>query len=438
MNADGGRGNGEAVSANDDDLVAVRSFVVRALREQPAARAGGQAGAAGWAGYVTDAVTGQRQGWRRPADIARFVERQLSRTGAPGCDAADGRRAAAALAGAVSAHAGPDGPGRVGGRRSVMAGPTLTEVVADMLAVLGARLPAGAPALPQPNVTLERVTEKLAGLGNQAGTQSAALGVRTLRAGRLDARVRFQLWSASAPEVDAAVLTLHSDLLDDREQLRSAGFLRFHVADTPPAEEFGSLTAWRKTTSFDLLYEYRYAAADDADSLITRIEVTTDPEQAAGPAREHETITHGLVRWDDEAAPALGLAGPTTIHRISALAFEPGPPLGGTVTVRRTDASGTPPVVQPDLDSFLAATGPAEVTQPPGALFASLGASGTTLTMGDWNVDLVPDEYAGFDRQLDPPIVLSTRSDRLSITYSEPGLDQTAVVYLRLTEKRER
>ncbi|MEU1465852.1 hypothetical protein ABZ467_35435 [Streptomyces sp. NPDC005727] len=412
MNADGSGGSGGPIGSIDDDLVSAHSFVVRALLELPTARAGGQAGVSGWAGYVTDAVTGERQGWRRPADIARFVERQLSRTAVPGS------------------------AGRVGGRPLVMAGPTLTEVVADMLAVLGARLPVAAPVLPEPNVTLERVTEKLAGLGNQAGTESAALGGRTLRAGRLDARVRFQLWAGSAPAVDSAVLTLHSDLLDDREQLRSAGFLRFNVADTPPAEEFDSLAAWRKTTSFDLLYEYRYAAADDADSLIARIEMTTDPEQAPSTAREHETITDGLVRWDDAEAPDLTLTGPATISRISALVFEPGPPLGGTVTVRRTDSSGAPPVVQPDLASFLAATGPAEVTEGPGVLFASIGPAGTSLTLGDWNVDTVPDEYVGFDRLLDPPIELVARSDRLSITYSGPGLDQTAVVYLRLTDKR--
>ncbi|WP_328331086.1 hypothetical protein OHA70_10480 [Kribbella sp. NBC_00382] len=403
MNADGSGGSGGPVSSIDDDLVSARSFVVRALLE-PA-----DGLAVGWAGFVTDAVTGQRQGWRRPADIARFIERQL-------------------------AVAVPAVPRR---RRLAVAGPTLTEVVADMLAVLGARLPATIPALPQPNVTLERVTEKLAGLGNQTGAESAALGVRTLRAGRLDARVRFQLWGGTAPLVDSAVLTLHSDLLDDREELRSAGFLRFNVADTPPAEEFDSLTAWRKTTSFDLLYEYRYDAGDDADSLITRIQVTTDPEESPSPAREQETVTDDLVRWDDQETPEFVLTGPATIRRISALVFQAGPPLGGAVTVRRTDASGAPPVVQPDLASFLAAIGPAEVTLSPGVFFASLGPAGTGLTLGDWNVDAVPDEYAGFNRVLDPPIGLLARSDRLSITYSGPGLDQTAVVYLRLTEKRE-
>ncbi|WP_020392160.1 hypothetical protein [Kribbella catacumbae] len=413
MNADGSGGSGGPVSSIDDGEMSARSFVVKAWFEVPTGESP-QSRLAGWYGYVHDTRTGGQVLWRRPAHITEFIERQLS--------------SAPAVVGAE---------GRTSGRRLLMAGPTLTEVVADMLAVLGARLPAALPALPEPNVTLERVTEKLAGLGNQTGTESAALGVRTLRAGRLDARVRFQLWAGSAPSVDSAVLTLHSDLLDDREELRSAGFLRFNVADTPPAEEFDSFSAWRKTTSFDLLYEYRYDDGDDADSLIARIEMTTDQEQAPSPAREQETITDDLVRWDDEETPDFVLTGPATIRRISALVFQPGPPLGGAVTVRRTDAAGTPPVVQPDLANFLVATGPAEVTLSPGVLFASIGPAGTSLTLGDWNVDTVPDEYARFDRVLDPPIELLARTDRLSITYSGPGLDQTAVVYLRLTEKRE-
>lgn len=399
VNTNGSGGPGAPIST-DDDLVSARSFVVRALLEE-----------SGWHGFVTDTASGERQGWRRPADVARFVERQLARV--------------------------PDGSTRTARLGAVVAGPTLTEVVTDMLAVLGARLPAPAPTLPEPNVTLERVTEKLAGLGNQTGTEPAALGTRTLRGGRLDARVRFQLWGGTAPAVDSAVVVLHSDLLDDREQLRTAGFLRFNAAETTLAEEFETVGGWRKTTSFDVLYEYRYVDSDDADSLIARIQVTTDPEQPASPAREQETITDELVRWDDEAAPELVVTGPTTIHRISALVFEPGPAIGGTVTIRRTDGSATPPVVQPDLTTFLAAaatsTAPTEMTVAPVDLFAGIGPAGTQLELGDWNTDALPDQYAGFDRVLDQPIELA-RSDRLSVTYSGPGLDQTAVVYLRLNQ----
>ena len=49
----------------------------------------------------------------------------------------------------------------------------------------------------------------------------------------------------------------------------------------------------------------------------------------------------------------------------------------------------------------------------------------------------MPDDYVGHDRLLDEPIVLATRDDRLEISYTPPpgpatGLDQTAVVYLRV------
>jgi hypothetical protein len=66
-----------------------------------------------------------------------------------------------------------------------------------------------------------------------------------------------------------------------------------------------------------------------------------------------------------------------------------------------------------------------------------LGATGDALELGDWNTDGSIDQYTGFDRRLDQAIALPTQLDRLSITYTPPpgpstGLDQTAVVYLRV------
>lgn len=398
VNTNSSGGPGAPISSTGDDLVSVRSFVLRALLEET-----------GWHGFVTDVGTGERQTWRRPSDVARFVERQLARL--------------------------PDPALRTARWEAVVAGPTLTEVVTDMLTVLGARLPAPVPTMPEPNVTLERITEKLVGLGNHTGSEAATLGSRTVRGGRLDGRVRFQLWGVTAPAVDSAVLVLQSDLLDDREQLRTAGFLQFNAAETTLAEPIAGLAGWRKTTSFDVLYEYRYVDNDDADSLIARIEVTTDPEQPDSPAREQETITDELVRWDNETAPALVLTGPATVRRISALVFAPGPAIGGTVTLRRTDSSGATAEIHPDLELFLAAAAagePAEVTLSPAALFAAIGPAGTALELGDTDIDAVPDQYAGFDRVLDRSIGLPARSDRLSLTYAGPALDQTAVVYLRL------
>ena len=326
-----------------------------------------------------------------------------------------------------------------------MAGPALTDVVTDMLTVLRARLPVPPPNVPGPNVTLERVTEKLVGLGNHFGAErTEALGQRTLRGGRLDGRVRFQLWGDTASEVDASVLDLQTELLQDRDVLGRAGFLRLDAAETALAERVDSVNGWRKATSFDVLYEYHYVDTDDANSLIVRVPVTVDPEVANSPDREVQTLTDEMVRWDDESAPVLRIRGPATIRRLSALAFVPGPDLTGHVVVTRTSGSAGPVTHLPDLTGFIDATGggaptatDADVTLTPADFFLALGSSGDTIALGDWDLDGVTDTYAGFDRRLDPAIDLPGSDDVLAVSYVAPpgpssALDQTAVVYLRV------
>ncbi|MGH4002073.1 MAG: hypothetical protein ACRDTJ_31930, partial [Pseudonocardiaceae bacterium] len=173
--------------------------------------------------------------------------------------------------------------------------------------------------------------------------------------------------------------------------------------------------------------------------------VTTNPEQAGSPARETAIITDDMVRWDNETAPTLMVAGPATVHRISALAYLPGPALGGTVTLQRVVAGTTaPPTHLPDLAAFLTAVGGerpaqtnADVTVSPADLLAGLGPASGQLDLGDWDTDGTPDRYSGFDRMLTAPIRLPTGADRFTISYSPapgagPGFDQIAVVYLRV------
>lgn len=400
-------------------LVVARSFVVRALLED-VDRAGHD-----WHGFVTDAETGVRRAWRTPGEAARFIESTLA---------------------AELASGGPvPGTGRI--RGAAMAGPPLTDVVSGMLALLGQHLPATPPGPPVPisNVTLERVTEKLVGLGDQAGTEpSGTLGMRALRGGRLDARVRFQVWAASPGDVDDAMRVLHADLLASGEHLRSLGFLRLRSTDTTLAEHVGTIPAWRKATSFDLLYEFRYTDSDDAASLIARIPVTSEIDGPAGGATERETVVDELVRWDDEQAAPLVVRGPAAVTRIAALAFVPGPPLGGTVSFRRTSGAAAPVVPLPDLDAFLAATTgdepthtDAEVTLAPAAALAALGPASPGPELGDWDTDGAADTYTGTDRRLGAPLRLPTAADRFEVRYAPPpgpttGLDQTAVVYLRV------
>lgn len=424
-----------------DPPVVARSFLVRALLEDDGRR---------WHGIVTDVETGARREWRRPGDVGRFVNRQLAAVGP--ADAASAPRFLTDVRDRVGpAVPGSPGPPLPAGRPLrarpaplglTMSAPTFTDVVTDMLAVLTTRLPATPPAMPDPNVTLEHVAEKAAGLGTHIGTErTEALGELPLRGGRLDARVRFQLWAASPGDVDAAMLSLHETLLDDSQDLFAAGFLRFAADGTTLAEHVATIPAWRKTSSYTVLYEYRYTDDDAADSLIARIPVRTEHGEEAAPTSETQTLTDELVRWDEEAAPPLVVRGPATIDHLSALAWVPGATPGGTVTFRRT--SGGAPTAFADLDTFLAATTGADPTHtdaevllaPAGAL-AALGTPVPGPSLGDWDTDGTVDAYTGRDRRLDPPIVLASAADRFEIRYTPPagpapGLDQTAVVYLR-------
>ncbi|MBZ2199666.1 hypothetical protein [Occultella gossypii] len=402
----------EQVGGAQTNLVA-RSFLVRALLED-ATGAGPR-----WHGIVTDVQTGTRTGWHHSGEIARAVDLALTSDVGPGADGLD----VPAVGADVSA-------------------PTLTDVVTAMLGVLGARLPAPLPGVPDSNVTIEQVTAKPVGLGDHIGTEGApALGTRTLRGGRLDARVRFQLWAGSSPEVDAAVLDLQSTLLDDRDALRAEGFLRFAASQTTIAEHIPVVPAWRKASSYDVLYEYRYTADDDADSLIARIPVTTGHGDEAAPTNEAQTIVDELRRWDDEGAPALTVTGPTAVGTIAAIAYVPGPALGGTVTFARSSGAG--PTAFADLDGFLTAAGgavpthrDATVTLTPAAALAALGPAVPGPDLGDWDTDGTVDAYSGAARRLTTPILLAA-GERFEITYTppgaSPGLDQTAVVYLRLS-----
>jgi hypothetical protein len=300
------------------------------------------------------------------------------------------------------------------------------------------------PPVPVSNVTLEHVRERLVGLGNHAGTEpTGALGSRTVRGGRLDAGVRFQVWATSPADADDAVRTLQGALLDDRQHLRTLGFLTLVSTGTTLAEHVPAIPAWRKATSFDVLYEYRYAD-DDAAGLIARIPVASDLEAAGGPAHEEQTLVDDLVRWDQEAALPLVVRGPATVRHVAALMFLPGPPLGGTVTFRRTAAGGGAVTHFPDLDAFLAATSgtapthtDAEVSLAPADAWGALGPASPGPDLGDWDTDGVTDAYTGADRRLVEPLVLPSARDRFEIRYAPPpgpapGLDQTAVVYLRV------
>lgn len=402
-----------ALDDDRSDRLVARSFVVRAVLEGDDTPRHTL-----WHGYVADAETGERRVWDRPSDVASFIQDQLVSVPVVGV--------------------------RVAGLS--MAAPAITGVVTDMLTLLGLRLPDSVAPLPPNNVTLERIKDKLVGLGNHRGSESSGpLGDRTLRGGRLDAGVRFQVWASTVQGVDAAMLDLQTAILDDATELRQEGFLRLAATGTTLGERIDAVPGWRKTSTFDVLYEYRYVDTDDAQSLIARIPVTADLN-AVGEGRELEAITDSMARWDDELAPALAVRGPAAVNRLAALAFVP-VPLGGMVTLSRTSGAGAPVTHLPDLDAFFAATSgatptdaDADVTLAPAAAFAALGTPTPGLEMGDWDTNLTVDAYTAFERRLDEPVLLPTAADRFTVSYTPPpgpstGLDQTAVVYLRVNPR---
>jgi hypothetical protein len=358
-------------------------------------------------------------------------------------------------------------------------------------------------------LSLVSVAERAVGLGGRVGTDTRGpFTVSALKGTRLEAVVRYQLWSDTPVGVDAAIQDLATRLLADREVLRAAGFLRLTLKGAGASENVPALNFWRESAEFAVLYEFPYVDADDAESLIGRIPIEINEEFS-----ESMTVTDEMVRWDDQpapppplppSAPPLLLRGALSIGRLSALAFIPGTAPTGTVTLTRTfDGAPGPPPTHPDLPTFLAAiTNPVNPAREGRITFASLTAflaafstsfkitrqslenlkaegvpddvlkqlksiqeqevegegeflnllketigdaqttnfkavilkhSGREITLGDWDEDIVPDEYKSLALTINPAIKLPTVADRFEISYETPAFDHVAVVYLRAT-----
>lgn len=322
--------------------------------------------------------------------------------------------------------------------------PTLEQATTNMLSELESRLPTPVPAVPPHNVTAVKLQERLGGLGGVRGTEHRGpLGSVVLKVHRIEGEVRFQLWSDSPDAVDTAVLDLQTALLQAGDDLRAAGFLRFTATGSTLAEAFPSLSAWRKTASFAVLYEFVFEDSDGAESLIARLPIASDLERKDSPERESEVETDSMERWDDEGAADLVVRGPRQVRGVSALSFlPPGPPPGGQVSLVRTfDGAAGPPVALPSIAAFLDSVGgdaPAEshagVTLPSlSAFLAALDPAGDPLELGDWNLDTIPDAYEPRLLSFAPPVVLPSLADRLELRHANPSLGAPAVIYLRLT-----
>ena len=316
-----------------------------------------------------------------------------------------------------------------------------TRALAAMLQHLKDRLPPPDPSPPPsapPNASLSLVSviERAVGLGSHVGVdQRGPFSVAALKGLRLEAVARYQLWAETPSDVEQAINDLIAQLLGDRDVLRQAGFLRLQLKNTGVSENVFSEDAWRQSVEFEVLFEFPFVDADDAESLIARIPIAIRDQ-----FNESTLVTGDLARWDNESAPSLGLRGALNIARLSALAFVPGTAPAGTVTLTRTfDGAAGPPPTHPDLATFLAAvTDPNNPAREGQVVFASLTNflsaftnTGDPVTLGDWDENLLLDEYQSLELAIDPPIKLPNVSDRLEIVYDlTPSTTDFAVVYL--------
>lgn len=305
-------------------------------------------------------------------------------------------------------------------------------------------LPPPASGLPAPGVSITSVDERPVGLGSFLGTQRISDFELALKGGRLRVGVRFQLWGSDPADVDNAIDALHTALLAARPDLRAKGFLRVDATGSSLANPVDSLSAWRKTTDYLLLYEYRYIDSDAAQSLIARIPIHTDPETADSPERETAVVTDAMVRWDQETAPPLVIRGRGAVTALNALIFVPGAAPSAPVVLRRTFAGAAgPPDELPDVGAFVTAVADraapnrhAQVTFATfGDFLAAFTTSGDNIILGDWDADTVPDAYTPGALRFSQPIPLGTSTDRLELIYApgatSPQLDQVAVIYVQ-------
>ncbi|MGR9046379.1 MAG: hypothetical protein ACU83N_13885 [Gammaproteobacteria bacterium] len=315
--------------------------------------------------------------------------------------------------------------------------------IAALLDSLDDYLPPPTSSLPAPGVFAATVTERSAGLGNRRGTESRGVfPLIALKGIRLDAVIRFQLWAANPDDAETAMNDLNARLMADRDVLWTSGILKLALESSLPADPIESLSAWRKTADYRLLYEFRYQDSDGAESLIARIPIVGDLEVKDSPDRETTVVTYGMMRWDNEDAPALVVRGPLQIGNVAALAFVPGMSPAGTVTLTRTfDGAAGLPVTHPDVATFLAAVAGdtaserhARVVFPTVDDFLNaLSAIGDEVPLGDWDTNGLPDNYQARRLPLAPAIALTNASDRFEIAYQNAAFDQVAVVYLRVT-----
>ncbi|VAW30273.1 hypothetical protein MNBD_CHLOROFLEXI01-3956 [hydrothermal vent metagenome] len=321
--------------------------------------------------------------------------------------------------------------------------PSQADILTQIREALVEVLPPQVGSLPEPGLTITNVATKPTGLSNFVGEERLNQFAIVLRGGRVEAAVSFHLWAITPNDIDPQLDQLHANLLEAKDDLRAAGFLRITAAGSSLATYIPSLNAWRATSEYIFLYEFLYTDTDGAQSLIAQIPIHTDPEELNSPQRETAVVSDEMVRWDDDSAPALVLRGNQLVSQLSALTFVPGATPSGEVLLLRTYTDAIDPAAEfPNLDEFITAvTDPdtparnAQVILPLNNFLAAFTTTGDPIELGDWNEDNVPDNYEPRLLKFAAPIPLPQTSDRLQLVYqpdsNDPQFDQVAVIYLR-------
>jgi hypothetical protein len=309
------------------------------------------------------------------------------------------------------------------------------------------------PPLPKNEISVAGLSERSVGIGDLRGLDfHNGFEVGELKAIRLDALVRYDLWGNSPGSATESATFVSTRLLEARDALAGKGVLRLHLENVEQPTFAGAVNAWRAAALYRVLYEFPYKDAGGAESLIARIPIEFEPESGDAAPPEETVVTDELTRWDDLAAPPLVIRGPYGIGELDVLSWFDGQAPSASVSLTRTfDGAPGPPVPFDSsttaLDAFLdLIAGPAPAlrhgtlvfeTIPGSPALASfldaIGTAGPTTALGDWNEDGDTDLYAPRTRTVVPPVLLPELGDRLEITYGGTALDQPAVVYLRAT-----
>jgi hypothetical protein len=314
--------------------------------------------------------------------------------------------------------------------------------LAEMLALLDDFVPAPAPPFPDAAISVASVSERSAGLGGLRGMEFRdRFQVAELKAVRLDALVRYDLWGGTPVSATQAASTVNAGLVGARDTLRGQGVLKLNLEGVEAPDFAASLNAWRVAASYRVLYEFPYQDAGGAESLLATIPIDFEPEQSGGPTEE-TVVTDELTRWDDDGAPSLVVRGRFGVGGLLVLSwFSAAAPTGAVSITRTFDGAAGPPDPFASLDAFLdAVSGPDPMSHHATVNFATLvdflaavGAAGVPVALGDWDQDGVTDLYLPRSRTVLPPLQLASAVDRFEIAYTDPALDQPGVVYLRAT-----